>query len=97
MCDLHELFPNFINESLEEGLVAFDSKMPGFIDDALLSGVESRSTSPIRIVRNDKLESITISNLMPMGEGAGYAGGIVSAAIDGLKCAEKWIKKRGVK
>lgn len=97
MCDLHELFPNFINESLEEGLVAFDSKMPGFIDDALLSGVESRSTSPIRIVRNDKLESITISNLMPMGEGAGYAGGIVSAAIDGLKCAEKWLKKRGVK
>lgn len=97
-CDLHDLFPDFINEALEEGLCAFDSKMKGFAQgDALLCGVESRSTSPIRIVRNNELTSVNIQNLYPMGEGAGYAGGIVSAAIDGLKCAEEWMRRRGKK
>lgn len=96
LCDLHELFPDFINEALEEGLLAFDSKMRGFLDDdALICGVESRSTSPIRILRNEKGESINVENLYPMGEGAGYAGGIVSSAIDGLKTALKWMEKRG--
>lgn len=96
LTDLHELFPDFINEALEEGLVAFDHKMKGFLDEhALLSGVESRSTAPIRIVRNESCESINVTNLYPMGEGAGYAGGIVSAAIDGIKCATEWMKKRG--
>lgn len=97
-CDLHELFPSFINESLEEGLLAFDQKMKGFAcEDAVLSGVESRSTSPIRILRNKECRSVNVHNLYPMGEGAGYAGGIVSAAIDGLRCAEEWMKKRGRK
>ena len=96
--DLHELFPEFINEALEEGLKAFDSKMKGFVDEnALMTAVESRSTSPIRIVRNDNFESVNVENLYPIGEGAGYAGGIVSAAIDGLKAANAWMKKRGVK
>lgn len=96
LCDLHDLFPDFINEALEEGLLAFHSKMKGFVDEnALLSGVESRSTSPIRIVRNERFESVNVENLYPMGEGAGYAGGIVSAAIDGLKVAKEWMEKRG--
>lgn len=96
-CDLHELFPDFINQALEEGLVAFNRKMEGFLDEnALMTAVESRSTAPIRILRNDACESVNVSNLYPMGEGAGYAGGIVSAAIDGIKCASEWMKKRGI-
>ena len=96
--NLHELFPEFINEALEEGLKAFDNKMKGFVDEnTLMTAVESRSTSPIRIVRNEQFESVNVSNLYPIGEGAGYAGGIVSAAIDGLKVANAWMKKRGVK
>ena len=95
-CDLHALFPDFINESLEEGILAMDRKMKGFAqEDAVMCGVESRSTSPIRIVRNDACVSVNVKNLYPMGEGAGYAGGIVSAAIDGIRCAEEWMKKRG--
>lgn len=96
-CDLHELFPDFINESLEEGLIAFNKKMKGFLDDhALMSAVESRSTAPIRIIRDENCVSVNVKNLYPMGEGAGYAGGIVSAAIDGIKCATEWMKKRGI-
>lgn len=95
-CDLHDLFPAFIHEALEEGILAFDKKMKGFAcNDAVMSGVESRSTSPIRILRDETCVSINVENLFPMGEGAGYAGGIVSAAIDGIRCAEEWMKKRG--
>ncbi|WP_273400472.1 NAD(P)/FAD-dependent oxidoreductase [Traorella massiliensis] len=95
-CDLHELFPAFINESLEEGILAMDKKMKGFAqEDAVMCGVESRSTSPIRIERTKDCVSVNVKNLYPMGEGAGYAGGIVSAAIDGIRCAEEWMKKRG--
>lgn len=95
-CDLHELFPAFINESLEEGILAMDKKMKGFAqEDAIMCGVESRSTSPIRIERTKDCVSVNVKNLYPMGEGAGYAGGIVSAAIDGIRCAEEWMKKRG--
>ena len=70
-------------------------KLKGFDDgDALLTGVETRSSSPIRILRNSEtLESVLISGLFPCGEGAGYAGGIISAAVDGIKCAEKIIDK----
>lgn len=96
-CDLHELFPEFINQALEEGLYAFNKKMKGFLDEnAIMSGVESRSTAPIRILRNENCVSVNVNNLYPMGEGAGYAGGIVSAAIDGIKCATEWMKKRGI-
>lgn len=94
-CDLHELFPAFINEALEEGLHAFDNKIKGFIQryNAVLTGVESRSSSPVRIIRDkEQLHSVSCTNLYPCGEGAGYAGGIVSAAIDGLKIAEKIIQ-----
>ena len=71
--------------------------MKGFLDEnAIMSGVESRSTAPIRIIRNEDCVSVNVKNLYPMGEGAGYAGGIVSAAIDGIRCATEWMKKRGI-
>ena len=70
-----------------------DKKLPGFADgDALLTAVESRSSAPVRIPRNEDYES-NITGLYPCGEGAGYAGGILSAAADGMRCAEKILTK----
>ena len=70
-----------------------DKKLHGFsYGDAVLTGVETRSSSPIRIMRNNNLQSISVAGLYPCGEGAGYAGGIISAAVDGIKCAEKIIE-----
>ena len=75
-------------DALVEGIHAFGKKIPGFDRaDCLLSAVESRTSSPVRIHRDDRLMS-NISGIFPCGEGAGYAGGITSAAIDGLKTAE---------
>lgn len=92
--DFHDLFPSFINESLAEGLVEFDRKLKGFaMNDAIMSGVETRSSAPIRILRDrESCVSLNTQGLYPCGEGAGFAGGIVSAAIDGLRCAEKIIE-----
>lgn len=92
-CNLHDLFPSYINEALMDGILAFDRKMKGFASNAVLTAVETRSSSPVRINRDkESLESLNIQGLYPCGEGAGYAGGIVSAAIDGLRCAEKIIE-----
>lgn len=89
LTNVREILPKEIGDSIEEGIKAFDKKLPGFArGDALLSGVESRTSSPIRIVRDKELVS-TIGGLYPCGEGAGYAGGITSAAMDGIKTAEK--------
>lgn len=87
---LHELLPKDIGERLQIGLIEFGKKMRGYYtNDAVVVGVESRTSSPIRIPRNhETMAHIEISNLYPCAEGAGYAGGIVSAAIDGIKCAE---------
>lgn len=87
---LHELLPKFIGERLQEGFKAFGRKMKGYYtNEANILGVESRTSSPVRIPRHDKLlNHPQITNLYPCGEGAGYAGGIVSAAIDGERCAE---------
>ena len=87
---LHELLPKFIRERLQEGFKTFGRKMKGYYtNEANILGVESRTSSPVRIPRHDKLlHHPQISNLYPCGEGAGYAGGIVSAAIDGERCAE---------
>ncbi len=83
-----EIFPDFLYESLKEGISGFDRKIKGFgMDDALISGVESRTSSPVRINRDEGFES-NIRGIYPCGEGAGYAGGITSAAMDGLKVAE---------
>ena len=87
--NLNNIFPDYINESLKEGINDFGNKIKGFNkDDAIISAVESRTSSPIRIVRDDNLES-NIKGIYPCGEGAGYAGGITSSAIDGIKVFEK--------
>ncbi len=93
--DLRECLPEFVTDTMKEALVKLDNKLKGFaMHDAVLTGVETRSSAPIRIVRDEEtLQSINISNLYPCGEGAGYAGGIVTAAVDGIKCAEKIIEK----
>lgn len=84
--------PESITDSLRKGILMIGRKMEGFdAYDSILTGVESRSTSPVRIERDENYESITLKGLYPCGEGAGYAGGIVSAAVDGIKCAEKLI------
>ena len=85
---LHTLFPQVLYQSLVEGIQSFEEKIKGFSRyDSILSGVESRTSSPVRILRNEQLES-SVTGLIPCGEGAGYAGGITSAAMDGLKAAE---------
>ena len=88
---LHQILPKAIAFRLQEGFKAFGNKMRGYLDkDAVIVAVESRTSSPIKIPRDrEKLEHPTVKGLYPCGEGAGYAGGIVSAAIDGQKCAEK--------
>ena len=88
LADLNACLPPFVSESVKEGLQAFDRKIHGFADsDAILTGIETRTSSPIRIIRNEKMQS-NIEGLYPCGEGCGYAGGIMSAAMDGIKVAE---------
>lgn len=86
--NLNEIFPEYINTALKEGIALMDRKIRGFGSrDAILSAVESRSSSPVKIPRDERYFS-NIEGLMPCGEGAGYAGGIMSAAVDGIRCAE---------
>ncbi|MCL2864365.1 MAG: FAD-dependent oxidoreductase [Lachnospiraceae bacterium] len=86
--DLNQIFPKEIQESLKQGILRMDQKIKGFANqDALLSGVESRTSSPVKISRDVFFES-GIKGIYPCGEGAGYAGGITSAAMDGMKVAE---------
>ena len=86
--DINKIFPDYINESLVEAIENFGTKIKDYNrDDALLMGVESRTSSPVKIPRDDNYVS-KISGIYPCGEGAGYAGGITSAAIDGVKVAE---------
>ena len=87
--NLREVLPEFISQSVIDGMKSFDKIIQGFnMAEAVFSGVESRTSSPVRILRNEFLESPKIKGLYPCGEGAGYAGGITSAAVDGLKVAE---------
>lgn len=93
LANLRQCLPNYISDTIVEGVQAFDRKIPGFADEeAILSGVETRTSSPIRIQRNENFES-NIAGIYPCGEGAGYAGGITSAAIDGIKVFEAITKK----
>ncbi len=86
---LHSLLPKFIGSRLRKGFEAFGQKMKGYYTaEANVVGVESRTSSPVCIPRNDQLEHPEVSGLFPCGEGGGYAGGIVSAAMDGERCAE---------
>lgn len=92
--NLREFLPEYLCSDLIEGIRAFDRMMPGFYNnDALLSAVESRTSSPVRILRSEDLESVSLGGLYPCGEGAGYAGGIMSAAMDGIRVFEAIIKK----
>jgi uncharacterized FAD-dependent dehydrogenase len=87
--DLHGCLPNIITNALKEGLSDFNRKLKGFaMPDAVLTGVETRTSSPVRLPRGADFQAEGLNGLFPAGEGAGYAGGIVSAAVDGIKCAQ---------
>ena len=89
MTDLSECLPEFAITALREALPAFGREIPGYDHpDAVLTGVETRTSSPVRITRGDDFVSLNTAGLFPAGEGAGYAGGILSAAVDGIKVAE---------
>ena len=91
---LEEVFPVFVTDSLRKGINEFDKKMRGFItEDAHLIGVETRTSSPLRICRRIDGQSETVGGVYPCGEGAGYAGGIISSALDGIKAAQSLLNK----
>ena len=86
---LSDCLPEFTAAGVREGLKAFGRQLKGYdMEDAILTAVESRTSSPLRILRDEGMESVSHKGLYPIGEGAGYAGGIVSAAVDGVKAAE---------
>lgn len=90
LANVRQILPDYIAGALSEGVTGCDRYIKGFdMDEALFAGVESRTSSPVRITRNDELVSSGCTGLYPCGEGAGYAGGITSAAVDGIKVAEK--------
>ena len=90
--DLNDCLPPFVSESMRMAIARMDHRLRGFASPgAVLTGVETRSSSPVRIVRGEDLQA-SVRGLYPCGEGAGYAGGIMSAAVDGLRCAEKAIE-----
>ena len=87
--DLSTCLPDFVVEALREALPRFERKLRGFtMDDAVMTGVETRTSSPIRVPRGENGQSLNTPGLYPGGEGAGYAGGILSAAMDGIRMAE---------
>ena len=87
--DLGKIMPDFVKRNLQRGIVSFGKKISGFdATDAILTGVETRTSSPVRIIRNDKLIATGYNRIYPCGEGAGYAGGITSAAVDGIRVAQ---------
>jgi len=91
--ELRECLPDYVVQTMKEAILYFDSKLKGFaLPDSILTGVETRSSSPVRIVR-DENHTANIGGIYPVGEGAGYAGGIMSSAVDGIKTAEKVIQK----
>jgi hypothetical protein len=94
--DLSRLYPAAVQEALRAGLRTFDRRMRGFVtSDALLLGAETRTSAPCRLVRGDDLQSPSLRGVYPAGEGAGYAGGIVSSAVDGLRVAEAIARELG--
>ena len=93
-CDISHCLPSFAVNAMRQALPELDKKIHGFaMDDAILTAPETRSSSPVRIVRNEFFESVNTAGLYPAGEGAGYAGGIISAAVDGIKVAESILQK----
>ncbi len=93
--DFRDIFPSFVTDSLKQGILEFDKKIKGFASkDAVLTAPETRSSSPVRILRDEEYQSVNLKGLYPAGEGAGYAGGIMSAAVDGIKIAEQIVAKQ---
>lgn len=93
LSELKSCLPEYVIETMKEAILYFDTKLKGFaLPDSVLTGVETRSSSPVRINRDEKFTS-NIDGLYPVGEGAGYAGGIMSSAVDGIKTAEKVIER----
>ncbi len=91
-CDLAQLLPEKITRGLKTALPRLEDKLQGFAHpDAVLTGPETRSSSPVRILRGADRQSTGLQGLYPVGEGAGYAGGIMSAALDGIEAAEEII------
>ncbi len=89
LTNLDLCLPQYITDSIREGIQLMNNRLNGFSDgDAVLTATESRSSSPVRILRNENMQSVSVSGLYPCGEGAGFAGGIISAAVDGIKAAE---------
>ncbi|MFV0479652.1 MAG: NAD(P)/FAD-dependent oxidoreductase [Anaerorhabdus sp.] len=98
LSNLRSLFSAEVNQSLTEALLAFDKKIKGFSSsDAIFTGPETRSSCPIRISRNEFLESVSHPLVFPVGEGSGYAGGIISSAVDGIRCAQQFITSQNKK
>ena len=92
--DLNGVLPVYLSKALKGSLRSFSSRLPFFNDpDAVLTGTETRTSSPVRIIRDENMQSPGITGLYPAGEGAGYAGGIMSAAVDGIKVAEEIVKR----
>lgn len=92
--DISDVLPQFVVDSIKLGLPLLDKKIKGFANPyAILTFPETRSSSPVRITRNENLNSVSANGLYPAGEGAGYAGGIMSAAVDGIRIAEQIIKQ----
>ena len=95
--ELKECLPSYVIEAIKEAVENFDRKINGYGDyDSVLTGIETRTSAPVRINRNSTLESINVEGLYPTGEGAGFAGGIISAAVDGIKVAEHIINKYNI-
>ncbi|HHX68308.1 MAG: NAD(P)/FAD-dependent oxidoreductase [Miniphocaeibacter sp.] len=95
LTDLNSIYPESINEAIKEAIINLDKRLNGFsLEDGVLTGVETRSSSPIRILRNkENYQSINTKGLYPIGEGAGYSGGIMSSAVDGIMAVEKIVGK----
>jgi uncharacterized FAD-dependent dehydrogenase len=94
LTDLHQCLPKFVSDNITLAIKYFNEVFNGYyMEDAVLTGVETRTSAPVRILRNEKFESNSLNGLYPTGEGAGYAGGIMSAAVDGIKVAESIIKE----
>ena len=92
--DLGKILPDYVADTMRRAIIDMDKKLHGFAHPAaVLTGVETRSSSPLRILRNESLQSVSLSGLYPAGEGAGYAGGIVSAGADGVRCAVRIVEE----
>lgn len=93
-CDFNAIFPSYVSGMIRDGLISFGGRIRKFdADDAVLTGIETRTSSPVRILRDDNHEAVSAEGIYPCGEGAGYAGGIMSAAVDGIKTAIKFMQK----